>query len=87
MKADPKRDVVDPTASFEAKKRASAKGYLQEVKEELKKVSWPLADELKMCTKIVISSTFIFGLAIYVTDLVVKGMLDGIAVIAKAVFG
>jgi preprotein translocase subunit SecE len=62
-------------------------GYLQSLKEELKKVTWTTQEELKFCTKIVIGSTFILGMGIYLADLIVKGCLDAIALIARWMLG
>ena len=61
--------------------------FIKEVLVELKKISWPPADELKLCTKVVIASTFIFGLGIYITDVIIKGALDGLVMIVKGLFG
>ena len=62
-------------------------GFIQALKEELKKVSWTTRDELKLSTLVVISSIFIFGLGIYLFDLVIKGFLDFIALIVRLIFG
>ncbi|MFI5334708.1 MAG: preprotein translocase subunit SecE [Chlamydiales bacterium] len=48
---------------------------IREYKEELKRVSWTTKDELKLLTKVVIGTTFVFGLGIYIVDLVIKGFL------------
>jgi preprotein translocase subunit SecE len=61
--------------------------FVQELKEELKKVSWTTKDELKLSTKIVIGAIFLFGLGIYLFDLVIKGALDFIALIVHFLFG
>jgi preprotein translocase subunit SecE len=74
-----------PTKQASKKKRVF--DYIQELKEELKKVSWTTKDELKLSTKIVIGATFFFGLGIYLIDLVVKGCLDFIALVVHVIFG
>lgn len=53
--------------------------YIREVQNELKKVTWTSKDELKTCTKIVIGSTFVFGIGIYVVDLIIRGALNTIS--------
>jgi len=68
-------------------KGAAARSAFSEFKDELKKISWPPRDELKLCTKVVIASTFIFGLGIYITDVIIKGALDGLVMIVKGLFG
>ena len=50
--------------------------YLQEFKDELKKVTWTSREELRFFTKIVVGATFVFGIGIYVVDLVIKVALD-----------
>lgn len=57
--------------------------FIQEVKEELKKVSWTSREELLLSTKLVVLATFIFGLGIYLADLLIKGSLDGISGFVK----
>jgi len=77
----------------ESRKRAekamkNRKGnFIQEVKEELKKVDWTSKQEIKTCTKIVVSSIVLFGLGIYVVDLVVRGALRGIDNLFMWIFG
>ena len=60
---------------------------IREFKEELKKVSWTTREELKLFTKIVIATTFIFGLGIYVVDLFIKGTLHLVGRAAHMIFG
>ncbi len=71
----------------QASKKKRVFNYIQELKDELKKVSWTAKGELKLSTKIVIGATFLFGLGIYLFDLVIKGCLDFIAIVAHYIFG
>jgi preprotein translocase subunit SecE len=64
-----------------------ALNFVHELKEELKKVSWTTKTELQFFTKVVVGSTFALGIGIYLMDLIVKGILDGIAKIAYFIFG
>lgn len=66
------------------KKKSS---YFREVTGELKKVTWTSKEELIFCTKAVIIATFLFGLTIYLVDLIVRGGLDGVAAIFRMIFG
>ncbi len=61
--------------------------FLREVQNELKKVNWTSKDELKICTKVVVGSTFTFGLGIYLIDLVIQGTLNSIGHIARLIGG
>ena len=52
--------------------------FIHELKEELKKVTWTSKEELLLCTKVVVASTFLLGMGIYLVDLLIKGVLNGI---------
>jgi len=60
--------------------------FLYELKEELKKVSWTTKAELLLCTKMVVGGMFIFGLGIYMVDLVIKGALESFAHLVRFLF-
>ncbi len=62
-------------------------GFIEDLKDELKKVSWTTKDELLLSTKVVVLATFLFGMGIYVFDLVIKGALDLVSLIARFIFG
>lgn len=61
--------------------------YFREVQNELKKVTWTSKGELLFFTKVVIFSTFFFGLVIYGVDLTIRGVLDGISATLRMIFG
>lgn len=61
--------------------------YIQEMKEELKKVSWTNKKDLKFSTKMVVLSTLFFGVGIYLVDFLIKGSLDLIRTIVHFIFG
>ena len=61
--------------------------FFGDVKAEFKKISWTTKDELKVYTKIVVASTFVFGMMIYLADLIVNGSLRGIGVLFKWIVG
>lgn len=67
--------------------KKSGRSYVRELKEELKKVTWTTRDELVLCTKIVVGSTFVFGISIYLADLVIKGVLNGFSAFVHLIFG
>lgn len=72
--------------SMETKKKLSF-SFIKDLKEELKKVSWTTKAELLFCTKIVVWSTIIFGIGIYMVDLMIKGALELIKMIMHFIFG
>lgn len=67
--------------------KKSKRNFLHEVKEELKKVSWTSKEELKTCTKVVIGTTFVLGIGIYLADLFLKGALNGISKLVYVIGG
>jgi preprotein translocase subunit SecE len=67
--------------------RSSRMSYVRELKGELKKVTWTTKEELTLCTKVVIGSMFVFGMGIYLSDLLIKGVLEGFSTIIHLVFG
>lgn len=65
--------------NMDSKKSASQRDavhFLSGVKQEFNRIEWTSQDELKSYTKIVVGSTFIFGLSIYIIDLALRGALD-----------
>lgn len=77
----------DVSKSASNAKRKSLFVFIQEMKQELKKVSWTSKEELKFSTKMVMLSTFAFGFSIYLVDLGVKGLLEMIKATVHFIFG
>jgi preprotein translocase subunit SecE len=50
--------------------------FLQEVRLEMSKVSWPTRDELKSTTSIVIVLTLILSVFIWLVDKILEGLLN-----------
>ncbi len=67
--------------------RQRISGYIQELKDEFKKVSWTSKAELILYTKIVLGATFVFGIGVYLSDVVIKGILDGLKAVVFRIFG
>jgi len=80
-------DTKVKKAQLTGKKKNGGRSFFGELKEELKKVSWTTKDELISSTKVVLLTIFLFGLGIYVVDLLVKGVLEGIKVSLRFIFG
>ncbi|MES2200602.1 MAG: preprotein translocase subunit SecE [Chlamydiota bacterium] len=70
-----------------AKNRKSLFTYIQELKDELKKVSWTTLEELRFSTKMVVLATVFFGLGIYLVDFFIKSSLDSIRAVLHFIFG
>lgn len=75
------------SASRSSSRRGSFFSFVQELKNELQKVSWTTRKELQLSTKVVIGAIFFLGIGIYLVDLVVKTGLDLIGMVARVVFG
>ncbi len=69
------------------KSRKSGASYVQELKEELKKVSWTSREELRFATKMVVLTTLFFGIGIYLVDFLIKGSLEMIKAVIHFIFG
>lgn len=52
--------------------------FFQDMKEEMRKVSWTTKEELRTCTKIVVGAVFVLGFGIYIVDLIIRYVLIGI---------
>lgn len=61
--------------------------FFGDVKLELKKISWTKPDELKDYAKVVLAMIFIFGFAIYLTDLTANTVLSKISLIFRFLLG
>jgi len=80
QRMDVKKGRSTSTSKADGRKMISFAG---DVKQELKKVEWTDKDELKSYTKIVLISTLIFGMFVYLVDLVIQGSLNGINLLVK----
>ncbi|MBX9924091.1 MAG: preprotein translocase subunit SecE [Rhabdochlamydiaceae bacterium] len=69
------------------KSKRSGFSYIQELKEELKKVSWTSQEELRFATKMVVMTTLFFGIGIYLVDFLIKGSLEMIRTVIHFIFG
>jgi preprotein translocase subunit SecE len=61
--------------------------YFEEIKAEFTKISWTEGPEVFTYAKVVVGSTFVFGMLIYLTDLVVHRMLFGLDSLFKLIVG
>ena len=52
--------------------------FFGEVKQEFKKISWTEKDELKVYTKVVVAFTFVFGMSVLFTDVIIQNALAGL---------
>jgi preprotein translocase subunit SecE len=59
-----------------ARKLAEARGFLAEVRSELKKVTWPARQEVYSTTLVVIATSIFFGFYLWGLDLVLSRALS-----------
>lgn len=74
--------VADPTAT-----KKKVQNFVTELKSEVTKVHWTSKEELITYTKIVVAATFLFGMAIYLMDLIIQGTLSGLHVLLRFIAG
>jgi preprotein translocase subunit SecE len=70
-----------------SRSRKSLFVYIQELKDELKKVTWTTQEEVKFSTKMVVLATVFLGLGIYLIDFFIKGSLDSVKAVLHFIFG
>lgn len=61
--------------------------YFEDIKAEFGKISWTEGGEVLTYAKVVVGSMFVFGMLIYLTDLVVHRMLGGLDSLFKLIVG
>ena len=71
---------------------ATAKGwslfdFIGNVKEEFWKITWTNSDELRLYTKLVVGSTFLFGIGLYFVDLAIQSALHLLGAFFQIIFG
>jgi preprotein translocase subunit SecE len=54
------------------------KAYIDEVKAEMKRVTWPKWNQVRATTGVVIAATFLFAAYFGVVDLIVRASVDRI---------
>ncbi len=72
------------TLTAEKEKKVS---YFRQVQQEFKKISWTSKEELILSTKIVIISTFVFAMGIYIVDIVIRNFFSMIGSLARLITG
>jgi preprotein translocase subunit SecE len=67
--------------------RSKAFTFVGDIKEEFKKVTWTSRDELITYTKMVIGATFIFGMSIFLIDLLIQSTLNTLGYLVSLISG
>jgi len=79
-------EIQSSPAKEKVKKRSFFR-FIEELKEELKKVSWTTKAELRVSVKVVTISMFLFGFGVYLADIVIKTGLQGFGSLVRLLFG
>lgn len=61
--------------------------FVGDVKAELKKITWTSPEELRAYTKITLVATFVFGMGIYLIDLLIQGSLFSLSSLVQLING
>jgi preprotein translocase subunit SecE len=61
--------------------------YIAGVKAEFFKITWTSRDELIVYTQIVVVATFVMGLAVFFTDVLIRAGLSAIGGLIHFIFG
>jgi preprotein translocase SecE subunit len=61
--------------------------YFEDIKLEFTKISWTEGGEVMTYAKIVVASTFVFGMLIYLADLVIHRVLGGLDALFRLIVG
>lgn len=61
--------------------------FVLDVKSEIHKITWTNRDELIFYTKLVVGTTFVFGMAIYALDLAIQATLGGLNFLLHLISG
>jgi preprotein translocase subunit SecE len=72
MEVKKPQQAIATERSFSLKR---AQDFVSDVKSEIQKITWTNREELIAYTKIVVGATFVFGMAIYLLDLMIQGTL------------
>lgn len=76
---------LTPKASTSQLRKAEA--FVENIKTEFSKINWTSKEELRVYTKIVVLTTFAFGMSVYFVDLFIQGFLNTLSVVMRLVFG
>lgn len=79
------KTVASSTAP--SKKADTAKFSFEEIKAEFFRISWTKKEERILYTKVVVVATFILGMAIYASDLVIQSTLWSLSALFRLLIG
>lgn len=70
-----------------AAKKMRVREWIENLKQEIRSIHWTSKEELKVYTQIVVGATFLFGMGVYLVDLVIHGVLGALTWVARMLVG
>lgn len=67
--------------------KASIGEFVGDVKAEIGKITWTSREEMQTYVKVVVGATFFFGMGIYLVDVLIQGVLNGLSVLTRWIGG
>lgn len=61
--------------------------WIESLKAEIRSIHWTSKEELRVYTKIVVGATFFFGMGVYLTDLLIHGVMNLLSWTASLLVG
>ena len=74
-----------PNGAEKSSKRI--RDFVADIKSEIYKINWTSKEELMVYTKIVVATTLYMGIGIYIVDLFIQGVLNGIGSLIRLISG
>jgi preprotein translocase subunit SecE len=90
MEVKKSQQISKPAGTAEkstAVKAGQWRDFLGDIKSEFAKITWTSPEELKTYTKLVVAATFLFGMGIYILDLGIQMVLNGLGFVMRLIGG
>lgn len=81
---NPNQKAQHLAKSFSMRK---AHAFLENVKQELSKIYWTDGQDVKIYAKVVVTATFLFGMLIYFSDLIIQRCLQAFDILFRWIVG
>jgi preprotein translocase subunit SecE len=75
------------SATESALDKRKVQDFVAEIKSEIQKINWTNREELLVYAQIVVVATFVFGMGIYFTDLIIQGSLSFLSFLIRLIGG
>lgn len=86
-KNDQTKSEPSKVSSETAAKKFKLRDFIEEIKLELRNINWTSKEELKVYTQIVVMATFVFGMGVYVVDLLIQSALNLLTGLTRLIAG